>query len=112
MAFFYNTIVSDIIKANPGISPNQLQVGQQLCVPMKTQLYPACPTTNYYVVASGDTMESIAEYFGISSQQLLYSNYGIDLNDLYKDQAGQSWGALWHQVDGLNSTQLWNPWHQ
>ncbi|MDD3704585.1 MAG: LysM peptidoglycan-binding domain-containing protein [Clostridiaceae bacterium] len=86
IAFFYNTSVNDIISANPGINPYQLQVGIQICVPLKAQIYPACPTTNYYVVRSGDTMESISSYFGISSQQLLYSNYGIDLNDLYKDQ--------------------------
>lgn len=86
IAFFYNTNVSDIIKANPGINPEQLKVGQQLCIPIKVQIYPACPTTNYYVVADGDTMESISSYFGTSSQQLLYSNYGIDPNALYKDQ--------------------------
>jgi LysM repeat protein len=86
IALFYNTSVNDIIEANPGINPYQLRIGQQLCVPLKAQMYPACPTTNYYVVADGDTMESISNYFGISSQQLLYSNYGIDLNDLYKDQ--------------------------
>lgn len=86
IAFFYNTSVSDIIAANPGINSNQLRVGQQLCIPLKAQIYPACPTTNYYVVTEGDTMESIASYFGISPQQLLYSNYGIDPNDLYKDQ--------------------------
>ena len=86
IAFFYNTSANDILKANPGITPNQLRIGQQLCVPLKTQYYPACPTTNYYVVVVGDTMESIASYFGISSQQLLYSNYGIDPKDLYVDQ--------------------------
>lgn len=86
ISLFYNTSVNDIIDANPGINPYQLQVGQQICVPLKAQIYPACPTTNYYVVANEDTMESISNYFGISPRQLLYSNYGIDPNDLYKDQ--------------------------
>lgn len=86
IAFLYGTSVNDIINANPGINPDRLQVGQQLCIPLKAQIYPACPTTNYYVVMEGDTMESISAYFGISPQQLLYSNYGIDPNELYKDQ--------------------------
>jgi lipoprotein-anchoring transpeptidase ErfK/SrfK len=86
IASFYNTSVNDIIQANPGINPDQLRIGQQLCVPLKVQIYPACPTTNYYVVTDVDTIESIAGYFRISSQQLLYSNYGIDPNDLYEDQ--------------------------
>lgn len=86
IAFFYNTTVSEILKANPGINPNKLRIGQQLCVPLQVQIYPACPTTNYYVVNEGDTMESIASYFGISAEQLLYSNYGIEASKLYKDQ--------------------------
>ncbi|MCB2288559.1 LysM peptidoglycan-binding domain-containing protein [Clostridium sp. CS001] len=86
IASFYNTTVQDIVKFNPGISPNNLQVGEHLCVPLKLQMYPSCPTTNYYVVAKGDTLISIADSFNITAQQLLYSNYGIDLNDLYVDQ--------------------------
>ena len=86
IAYFYNTTVNDIVKANPGINPAQLRIGQQLCVPLKIQMYPSCPTTNYYVVVEGDTMDSIAAYFGITAQQLLYSNYGIEPTTLYKDQ--------------------------
>lgn len=86
IAYFYNTTVQDIIAANPGIRPDALQVGQQICVPLTPQMYPSCPTTNYYVVVKGDTLESIANRFNITAQMLLYSNYGIDPNDLYEDQ--------------------------
>ncbi|GAA0722342.1 hypothetical protein GCM10008905_13730 [Clostridium malenominatum] len=82
----YNTTAQDIINANPGINPNSLRVGQVICVPLRPQLYPSCPTTNYYVVRKEDTLESIANYFNITPLQLLYSNYGIDPNDLYEDQ--------------------------
>lgn len=82
----YNSTVQEIINANPGINPNFLRVGQQICVPLRIQIYPSCPTTNYYVVEAGDTFESIAGNFNITSRQLLYSNYGIDPNDLYEDQ--------------------------
>ncbi|MBU3189604.1 LysM peptidoglycan-binding domain-containing protein [Clostridium bowmanii] len=86
IASFYNTTVQDIVQFNPGISPNNLQVGQHICVPLKLQMYPSCPTTNYYVVVEGDSLVSIASSFNITAQQLLYSNYGIDPNDLYIDE--------------------------
>ena len=86
IAYFYNTTVQDIVLANPGINPNALQIGQQICVPLKPQIYPACPTTNYYVVTEGDTFQSIASSFNVTTQLLLYSNYGIDPNDLYEEQ--------------------------
>ncbi|KPU44795.1 putative L,D-transpeptidase YkuD [Oxobacter pfennigii] len=82
----YGTSAQDIMIANPGINPYNLQVGILICVPLKIQLYPSCPTTNYYVVRQGDTLESIAGYFNITPMQLLYSNYGIDPDDLYEDQ--------------------------
>lgn len=82
----YGITVQEIINANPGINPSLLRIGQQICVPISMQIYPSCPTTNYYVVVAGDTIESIAEYFDITSQQLLYANYGIDPGDLYVDQ--------------------------
>lgn len=82
----YNTVAKDILNINPGINPNSLRIGMQICVPLILQLYPSCPTTNYYIVRPGDTFDSIASYFNITYQQLLYSNYGIGPNDLYVDQ--------------------------
>lgn len=86
IARIYGTTVQDIINANPDIDPYYLRVGQQICIPLTMQIYPSCPTTNYYVVRPEDTLESIAAYFNITPQQLLYSNYGIDPTDLYVDQ--------------------------
>jgi L,D-transpeptidase ErfK/SrfK len=85
IAMAYNTTVQDIMNVNPGINPNNLNAGQLICVSLRPQLYPSCPTTNYYVVKNGDSLESISKYFNITYQQLLYSNYGIDPNDLYED---------------------------
>jgi len=84
IAFLYGTSVQDIVTANPGLNPEVLNIGQQICIPLQIQNYPACPTTNYYVVQDGDSLESIASLFGVTAQQLLYSNYGIE--GLYEDQ--------------------------
>lgn len=82
----YNTNIQDILYFNPSLDPYNLRVGQLICIPLSPQIYPSCPTTNYYVVREGDTLESIADYFNVTYLQLLYSNYGIDPNDLYVDQ--------------------------
>lgn len=82
----YNTRIGDIINANPGIRPQNLQIGQQICVPLQVEIYPSCPTKNYYIVRPGDTLQTIANYFNVTYWQLLYSNYGIDPEGLYVDQ--------------------------
>lgn len=82
----YNSTVQDILNSNSGINPNYLQIGQPICVPLQMQIYPSCPTKNYYIVRPGDTIQSIASYFNVSDQQLLYSNYGIVPDALYVDQ--------------------------
>ena len=61
-------------------------IGQQICIPLEIQHYPSCPTTNYYVVRKNDSIDNIASYFNVTPIQLLYSNYGIDPNDLYQNQ--------------------------
>jgi len=66
IARIYGTTVQDIINANPDIDPYYLRVGQQICIPLTMQIYPSCPTTNYYVVRPEDTLESIAAYFNIT----------------------------------------------
>lgn len=81
----YNTTAQAIINVNPGINAYSLQVGQQICVPQSVQQYPACPTTNYYVVDQGDTLQSIADYFNVTAEQIIYSNLGINPNNLYED---------------------------
>ncbi len=86
IASLYNSTISSIMDANPGINPYNLIIGSTICVPLTKQLYPSCPTSNYYVVKSGDTFNSIAAFFNVTFEQLYYANYGIDVNNLYLDQ--------------------------
>lgn len=44
---------------------------------MQMQNYPSCFTTNYYVVLEGDTLQSIAKYFGVTITALMNVNLGI-----------------------------------
>lgn len=54
--------------------------------PQKPQIYPSCPTRNYYVVRPGDTLESIACYFNTTVEELLQANLGVDEKNFYVEQ--------------------------
>ena len=80
----FESTVQRLAEVNSIEDINYIQAGQKLCIPLPIQYYPSCRTTNYYVVHAGDTAVSISRYFGISTTQLLYSNIGIDLENLYE----------------------------
>ncbi len=64
----YGVSVQELIKANKNINPNKLRVGESLCIPQKI---PA-KAQDYaiYKVKKGDTLQSIAEKFGVDVQEL------------------------------------------
>lgn len=44
LAIRYNTTVDAIIRANPGVDPNRLFIGQVICIPTATPPPQPCPT--------------------------------------------------------------------
>jgi murein DD-endopeptidase MepM/ murein hydrolase activator NlpD len=64
----YGVSVQELLKANKNINPNKLKVGENLCIPQKT----SAKTQDYaiYKVKKGDTLQSIAEKFGVDVQEL------------------------------------------
>lgn len=64
----YGVSVQDLLKANRNIDPKRLKVGGNLCIPKKT----FAKTQDYaiYKVKKGDTLQSIAEKFGVDAQEL------------------------------------------
>ncbi|ERJ13841.1 glycosyl hydrolase family 18 protein [Haloplasma contractile] len=70
LAQFYNTTVSDIIRANKLENPSQLVVGQTLVIPI---------IGSFYTVQPGDTLFTIAEKLEINSNELA-KMYRIPLN--------------------------------
>ena len=79
----YNTTWQRLLEVNADISAENLQIGSKICIPQQFQQYPSCRTTNYYVVRAGDTISSIADYFGVTPRQILYSNIGIEPENIY-----------------------------
>jgi len=64
----YGVSLQELLKANKNINPNKLKVGENLCIPQKT----STKTQDYaiYKVKKGDTLQSIAEKFGVDAQEL------------------------------------------
>ncbi|MSU02855.1 LysM peptidoglycan-binding domain-containing protein, partial [Tissierella sp. DSM 105185] len=61
LAIKYNTTVEAIMKLNPGINPNNLQIGQVICIPQGTTPPRQCPTGSFpYTIKSGDTLYKLA----------------------------------------------------
>ncbi len=94
----YGTSTQSILDANPGINPQNLQIGSTLCIPiartapapsvkadsMTSGIPPAtCPNGTFaYTIQSGDTIWRLSQTYGISAQSILDANPGINPQNL------------------------------
>lgn len=93
IAASYNTTVASILAMNPGVEPENLQVGYILLIPAGTltptptaTLDPDVPTPTpggfiVHVVESGDTLGAIAEHYGISVALIRAANPELQPGD-------------------------------
>ncbi|MBC7105209.1 MAG: LysM peptidoglycan-binding domain-containing protein [Firmicutes bacterium] len=72
----FGVTVEDIQRANPGVDPEALLIGQQLCIPAAEGLPPGvCPRGTFpYVVRAGDTFFSLARRFGTTVEAIERAN--------------------------------------
>ena len=77
----FGVTVQALVAANPGVDPNALVVGQQICIPPRTGPVP-CPGGTLYTIKAGDTYFSLASRFGITVEALVAANPGVDPNAL------------------------------
>lgn len=86
----HNVTVEAILAANPGINPNVIYPGQTLNIPASgsTPVTPSIPVTEptTYTVQRGEWFTQIARKFGLSVNQLLAANPGINPNLLRPGQ--------------------------
>jgi LysM repeat protein len=76
----FNTTVAAIEAVNPGVNPDDLQIGQVINIP-------GSPTVGgTYTIQAGDTFSSIAAEIGTSVEALEAVNPGVNPDDL---QVGQ-----------------------
>lgn len=76
IAFRLESSVMRILAANPGLDPNNLQIGQVICIP-------SCPPNHVSrIIERGDTLYQIAQDYGVSIASILEANPGTDPNSL------------------------------
>ena len=76
----FGTTVQDILSFNPGLDPNNLFVGQLICIPV---VGPGCPAgTATYIVRPGDTFFALARRFGTTPEAIARANPGVDPQNL------------------------------
>lgn len=76
----FGTVVPALIAANPGVNPDQLVIGQTICVPAPKPI--RCPNGRLYTIVPGDTLYSISRRFNTTVQAIISANPGIDPNYL------------------------------
>lgn len=68
----YETTITALLALNPNITPDNLQVGQKLIVPVE-------PIYSYHVVQNGDNVHSLAQQYQVPLEALIEAN-GIKNN--------------------------------
>lgn len=71
---FFNIPEADIYLLNPFIEPENLSVGQIICLGSISRPNLPCESGNYYIVRAGDSLYSIARAFEITLADLIRAN--------------------------------------
>ncbi|HHV39530.1 MAG TPA: LysM peptidoglycan-binding domain-containing protein [Tepidimicrobium sp.] len=82
----FGVSVDAIMRANPGVDPNRLQIGQVICIPTHTTPTPPCHNGFHYQVRAGDTFYILSQRYNVSVDAIMRANPGVDPNRL---QIGQ-----------------------
>ena len=87
---YYGISAYDIMQANGIYNGNHIYVGQRLCIPGGTggpvPQPPSSDCWNWYTVARGDTLSSIARWYGTTVGQIMWLNNISNANHIYVGQ--------------------------
>ncbi len=87
---YYGVSAFDIMQANGIYNGNHIYVGQRLCIPGGTggpvPQPPSSDCWNWYTVARGDTLSSIARWYGTTVGQIMWLNNISNANHIYVGQ--------------------------
>jgi peptidoglycan endopeptidase LytF len=84
----FNVSLDAILAANPGVDPQNLQIGQTVCIPGAPPSPPPGPCPGFfYVIQAGDTFFQLSQRFNVPLDAILAANPGVDPQSL---QIGQT----------------------
>ena len=85
----YGVSIQSISDANPGVNPQNLQIGSTLCIPaVPIPLVPpmrpiTCPVGTFpHTIQEGDTFWRLSQTYGVSIQSISDANPGVDPQNL------------------------------
>ncbi len=73
----FSVPVDDLLLLNPDIDPENLQIGQIICIGQIAPLPFECESGNFYVVRKGDSVYTVAQGFEITPEEIFASNPGL-----------------------------------
>lgn len=77
----YNILLEDVLNANPGVNPYNLQIGQQVCIPvhlaLPSETRPGCRGF-IHKVRPGDTLYMLAKQYRTTLDDIINANPDID----------------------------------
>lgn len=75
----FNTTVENLLRLNEGLDPDNLPIGEDICIVSKTVQPVSCPYGSLpYNIKPGDTLASIASEFDTTPDALILLNPDID----------------------------------
>lgn len=83
-----NIILDELVQANPNVDPENLRIGQAICIPDGADLLPnlkqlpSCPGGIFWQIAPGDTLFRIARQNNTTVPRIIAANPGINPNNL------------------------------
>lgn len=78
----FNTSIEAILSVNQSIVPENLSIGQVICIAQEKTQQSVCPMLSSYVISKGETFASIAKLLNVPLQTLLNLNPGVNPNNL------------------------------